>query len=90
MSVSRLFENETVDLIHGINSILLVIMLNGLFCAQGIGRGVLAKCIFFLCLFCFDFSIFILQHQKLRGPSEQGRQIPKTMGQRSAEFFFFC
>lgn len=34
-------------------------------------------------------SLPVLQCQKVGGPSEQGKQIPKTVGQKSAIFFYF-
>lgn len=65
------FGNETVDLIWCINCILPVIMLNGLLCARGVGRG--------------EFASFT--RLETWRSVEQGNQIPKTVGQRSAIFF---
>lgn len=56
------FENETVDWIQCINCILLVIMLNGLFCAWWVGRWAFAK--------IFLFFLFYIT-RKFGGPSEQ-------------------
>lgn len=61
-----------VDLIRCINCILLVIMLNGLPCARGVGRG--------------EFASFTTP--ETWRPIWTRQANPKTVGQRSAGFFF--